>query len=62
MIDAARHVDDNVLWVTTKHGVSPQGPLSPHPPSPSVLPNDLRPITSVLAPSSISCRMASGLE
>src|SRR5207244_5917663 len=42
----------------TKHGVSPTGPPSPQPPSPSFLSNDLRPITMAPTPSSISCRMA----
>ena len=46
------------LWVTTKHGVSPRGPRSPHPPSPSFFSNDLRPMTTAPQPSMASCRMA----
>ena len=38
--------------------VSPTGPLSPQPPSPSFLSNPLRPITMAPTPASISCRMA----
>src|SRR5262245_6612815 len=47
-----------LLWVTTKQGMSPTGPPSPQPPSPSFLSNDLRPITTAPQSSSISCRRA----
>src|SRR5262245_48692832 len=47
-----------LLWVTTKQGMSPSGPPSPQPPSPSFLLNDLRPITTAPQPSIISCSMA----
>jgi hypothetical protein len=45
-------------WVTTKHGVSPTGPASPQPPSPSFFSKDVRPITTAPQPSSIACSMA----
>jgi hypothetical protein len=45
-------------WVTTKQGVSPSGPLSPHPPSPSFLSKDVRPITTAPTLSRTSWRIA----